>query len=138
MPTISERLRDAQNARDAGLMASLFADDYRSDQPAHPGRAFTGRAQVLENWTGVFAGIPDFTSVLRSVTTSGATEWAEWHWHGTHLDGTAFAMCGVTVFDVRDGLVVEGRLYMEPVDSSGQDIDAAVQELYNPPGVTEA
>ena len=47
--TINERLRDAQNSRDADRMAALFAEDYRSDHPAHPGREFTGRAQVLEN-----------------------------------------------------------------------------------------
>jgi hypothetical protein len=34
---------------------------------------------------------------------------------------------------VRDGLIAEGRLYMEPVELGGADIDAAVQELYQPP-----
>ena len=34
---------------------------------------------------------------------------------------------------VRDGLVVEGRLYMEPVEVGGGDIDVAVQEVYKPP-----
>jgi hypothetical protein len=42
-------------------------------------------------------------------------------------------MRGVTVFVVRDGLIVEGRLYMEPVDTEGGDIEASVQELYKPP-----
>ncbi len=41
-------------------------------------------------------------------------------------------MRGVTIFVVRDGLVVEGRLYMEPVEADGGDIEAAVQELYKP------
>lgn len=36
------------------------------------------------------------------------------------------------ILTVRDGLVAEGRLYMEPVDVSSGDIDAAVQELYKP------
>jgi hypothetical protein len=31
------------------------------------------------------------------------------------------------------GVVVEGRLYMEPVEDEGGDIVAAVQELYRPP-----
>jgi len=42
-------------------------------------------------------------------------------------------MCGVTIFVMRDGLVAEGRLYMEPVETSGEDIAGAVQELYQPP-----
>jgi len=40
---------------------------------------------------------------------------------------------GVAIFVVRDGLVAEGRLYMEPVEGDGGDIEAAVQELYKPP-----
>jgi hypothetical protein len=34
---------------------------------------------------------------------------------------------------MRDGLVAEGRLYMEPVEAGGGDIAAAVEELYRPP-----
>lgn len=42
-------------------------------------------------------------------------------------------MRGVTIFVTRDGLVTDGRLYMEPVEAGGGDIAAAVQELYRPP-----
>jgi hypothetical protein len=49
------------------------------------------------------------------------------------MDGSPFAMRGITVFVLRDGLVAEGRLYMEPVEAGGGDIDTAVQELYRPP-----
>jgi hypothetical protein len=34
---------------------------------------------------------------------------------------------------VRDDLVAEARLYMEPVDRSGDDIEVAVEQLYRPP-----
>ena len=73
-----ERLRDAQNAHDAERLASLFAEDYASFQPLHGGRAFVGRTQVLENWTAVFEGIPDFVSELVSYSIDGNTEWGEW------------------------------------------------------------
>jgi hypothetical protein len=128
-----ERLRDAQNAHDAARMAALFAVDYASSQPLHGGRAFIGRAQVLENWTAVFEGIPDFVSELMSCSIDGNTEWGEWYWHGRHLDGSAFAMRGVTIFVVRNDVITEGRLYMEPVDTANEDIKAAVQELSKPP-----
>jgi len=39
----------------------------------------------------------------------------------------------VTILVIRDGLIVEGRLYMEPVEMGGGDIAAAVQELYKAP-----
>ena len=114
-------------------MALLFADDYQSTQPLHPQRAFGGRAQVLENWTSVFEGVPDFTSDLVASTSDGETEWGEWDWRGRHTDGSAFAMRGVTILTVRDDLIAAGRLYMEPVEADGVDIDASVQEMYKPP-----
>jgi hypothetical protein len=127
------RLRDATNSHDARRVASLFAENYRSVQPLHPGRAFGGRAQVFENWSSVFQGVPDFTSELVASSVDGDTEWGEWDWRGHHADGSTFAMRGITVLIVRDDLVAEARLYMEPVDPRGEDIDAAVQELYKPP-----
>ena len=133
MTTMVERLRDAMNLHDPGRLSSLLAENYQSSQPVHPGRGFGGSAQVLENWSSVFEGVPDFRSELVASSVDGDTEWAEWHWHGHHADGSAFAMRGVTIFVVRDGLVTEGRLYMEPVADDGQDINAAVEELYKPP-----
>jgi len=133
MTTMMERLRDAMNAHDAERLASLLARDYQSEQPVHPGRGFGGSAQVVENWSSVFEGVPDFRSELVASSVDGASEWGEWSWQGHHLDGSAFAMRGVIIFVVRDGVVAEGRLYMEPVEGDGGDIDAAVQELYKPP-----
>ena len=119
-------------------MAALFAEDYRSAQPVHPGREFSGRAQVLTNWSSVFEGVPDFSAELVASSVAGNTEWGVWAWRGQHADGTLFAMGGVTIVVVRDGLIAEARLYMEPVDEGGVDIDAAVRELYSPPDAPEA
>ena len=128
-----ERLVEAQNHHDAHRMASCFAEDYVSAQPAHPGRAFTGRAQVLANWTAVFAGVADFRAELLDSCREGDREWGEVYWRGTHTDGSPFAMCGVVVLVVRDGLIAAGRLYVEPVETDGEAIDAAVEQLYRPP-----
>jgi ketosteroid isomerase-like protein len=133
MTPMLERLNDAVNAHDPQRLSALFSDDYRSVQPVHPGRGFGGSAQVLENWSAVFEGVPDFGSELLASSASGELEWGEWHWHGHHVDGSLFAMRGITIFVVRDDKVVEGRLYMEPVETDGGDIEAAVQELYKPP-----
>lgn len=128
-----ERLTEAQNAHDAEQMASCFAEDYRSTQPAHPGRAFTGRAQVLANWTSVFQGVPDFRADLVAHVADGPNEWGELSWHGHHTDGSVFAMRGVIVLTARDDLIAEARLYVEPVDPGDEDIEAAVETLYRPP-----
>ncbi|WP_457207047.1 nuclear transport factor 2 family protein [Nocardioides sp. P5_C9_2] len=127
------RLQDAMNAHDAGRMSALFAQDYRSDQPVHPGRHFTGSAQVLMNWSAVFEGVPDFGCELIASCVQDGTEWGEWGWEGHHADGSPFAMRGVTVFLVRDDHIAEGRLYMEPVEADGHDITAAVRDLSRPP-----
>jgi hypothetical protein len=131
---MQERLKDAMNSHDPERMASLFMDGYDSVQPLHPGRAFIGRAQVLANWTRVFQGVPDFTAELVASSIDGDVEWAEWDWRGHHVDGAPFAVRGVSILEAHDGLVVRMRLYLEPVDMSGSDIDDAVQELYRPPG----
>jgi ketosteroid isomerase-like protein len=133
MTIMLERLRDAANSHDAARMGSLFAEDYRSAQPLHPSRAFDGREQVLANWSSVFEGVPDFRSELVASSVVGAIEWGEWDWRGRYTDGTPFGMRGVTILVIRDGLIADARLYMEPVDAEGGDIDDAVRLLYRPP-----
>ena len=133
MRSILERLTEAQNAHDAERMASHFAEGYVSAQPVHPGREFAGRAQVLENWTSVFAGVPDFRAELLACVRDGESEWGELDWHGRHTDGTPFAMRGVIIATVSDDLIADARLYMEPVDHESEDIQAAVEQLYRPP-----
>ena len=130
------RLQDAQNRHDAGALAALFAPDYQSDQPVHPSRSFVGNDQVLTNWTSVFAGVPDFQSTLLASAGDDQTEWGEWEWRGTHADGSPFRMRGVTLMIIEDGLFAAGRLYMDPVESDGADIDVAVRDLYRPPTTT--
>lgn len=133
MGTLLERLTNAQNAHDVDLFASCFASDYRSEQPAHPGRDFTGRAQVHENWSAVFAGVPDFRAELLATCRDRDVEWGEVHWHGHHTDGAVFAMVGVIIATIRDDHIASARLYVEPVEQRDEDIEAAVEQLYRPP-----
>src|SRR3712207_6753338 len=128
-PTIA-RLRDAMNQHDAEAMAALFAPDYRSEQPVHPNRGFGGSDQVAANWSRMFAGVPDMTAEVVAETTDGTTTWVEWDWRGAHVDGSAFAMRGVTVMGLRDdGAIAWARLYMEPVEEGAAAIDEAVERL---------
>lgn len=133
MSTVLERLTEAQNAHDVDLFTSYFADDYQSDQPAHPGRRFSGRAQVHENWSSVFAGVPDFRADLLAISRDRDVEWGEVYWRGHHTDGSGFAMCGVIIATIRDDRIAAARLYVEPVEHGEEGIDAAVEQLYRPP-----
>src|SRR3954470_23702405 len=126
---VAERLRAAMNARDIDAFVACFAEDYDSEQPAHPDRAFTGREQVRENWSAIFEGVPDFSSELVATASSGDVEWSEWRWRGTQADGTKLDMAGVIVGGVRAGLLQWARLYVEPVEREGAGIEAAVREM---------
>jgi ketosteroid isomerase-like protein len=132
MIELVDRATEAMNSHDPQRVAALFAEDYSSTQPVHPGRVFVGRAQVLENWTSVFDGVPDFVARPISSTQAGEVVWSEWDWSGSHTDGTPFGMRGVLLLTLRDGLIAEGRLYMEPVDQQQGGIEESLEELYRP------
>jgi ketosteroid isomerase-like protein len=53
MSEIIDRLLAAMNAHDLEAAAALFHEDYHSEQPAHPGRAFVGREQMRANWAAM-------------------------------------------------------------------------------------
>ncbi len=131
---MNRRLLDAMNAHDLDAFVACFALDYRSEQPAHPSRAFEGNDQVRRNWTSVFSGVPDFNAeLLSSATTDEGIAIGEWRWRGTRTDGSPFAMRGVTVMGIEDDRIAWGRLYMEVVEREGADIDQMVREAYRPP-----
>jgi len=134
MAETMRRLGAAMNAHDLDAFVACFAPDYDSEQPAHPSRAFRGSEQVRKNWEGVFAGVPDFAAeLLAEAVTDDGVELGEWHWHGTHIDGAPFEMRGVVVAGRRDDQIAWARLYVEPVEQGGADIDEMVQETYRPP-----
>ena len=126
---VADALRDAMNAHDIDAFVSLFAEDYDSEQPVHPDRAFQGRDQVRANWSAIFAAVPDFRAELVASALDGATAWSEWRWRGTQEDGGRLDMAGVIVMEVRDGRIAKARLYVEPVQGDGEGIEAAVDEM---------
>ncbi len=56
---VIQRLLDAINRHDLEAFLGCIAPDYQSTLPLHPDRTFKGREQVRQNWTAVFAGMPD-------------------------------------------------------------------------------
>jgi ketosteroid isomerase-like protein len=129
MSEVLDQLFTALNAHDLEAAAALFHENYRSEQPAHPGRAFAGRAQMHANWEAMFAGIPNFRSEVIRTVDDGNTTWVEWKWTGTRSDGQPFQVRGVALFEVEGGLITAGRLYLEDVERDWIDIKQAVQSL---------
>ncbi len=124
-----ERLHNAMNQHDLEAFLACFDPKYRSEQPAHPSRGFGGREQVEKNWSALFEGIPDFHAELLATATEGDTVWCEWHWTGTRTNQAPLDLRGVTLFEIKNGRIVSGRLYMEEVDEAGVDIDETVRRL---------
>jgi ketosteroid isomerase-like protein len=126
---VFEQLVQAQNAHDLEAMLLCFDPGYRSDQPAHPARRFTGTDQVRKNWAALFGAIGDFRADVLRTAVNGDTVWSEAHWSGTKVDGSSLDEMIVTIFGVRDERVVWGRLYGEEVERQGPGIDETVRRL---------
>ncbi|MFB6079813.1 MAG: nuclear transport factor 2 family protein [Haloferacaceae archaeon] len=115
---LAERIVEAMNGHDADRVAALVAEEYRSETPAHPGRNFTGREQVRENWRTVFENTPDVRATVLRSTHEERTLWMELHVTGTQLDGTTLDLRGVMIWEVTNGILQRGRIYMEPVENA--------------------
>src|SRR5215211_435305 len=126
---VAERLTAAQNAHDLEGMVACFHDDYRSEQPMYPARAFQGVDQVRKNWSSLLESIRDFHAEIVRSAVDGDTVFIEIHWTGTKPDRTPFEERGVIVMGVRDERIAWGRLYAEEVEPAGADIDAVVRRL---------
>jgi len=122
MATLLEQLRDSQNRRDVKAMSECFDPGYQGEQPAHPNRGFGGKEQVGKNLSTCSRAFP--TSRPSCYVTAPTGVWGEWNWRATGL-----RMTGVTVMGVKEGRISWARLYMEPVEEAGQDIDEAVETI---------
>lgn len=127
--TVTTRLRDAMNSHDLEAFLDCFQEDYRSEQPVHPGRGFGGREQVRANWSAVFSGVGDFAAELVNHCQGESQEWSEWRWTGTRQDGSILDMAGVIIVGVLDGRISWGRLYVEPVQAAEETIVEAVRRM---------
>ena len=124
MTAVVERLREAMNGHDPDAMLECFDPDYRSEQPAHPNRGFGGKDQVHKNWSNMFESFPDFKAEVLKHTSEGDTSWSEWHWSASGMQ-----MAGVIVMGTKDDRISWARLYMEPIEEAGQDIDEAMRTI---------
>jgi ketosteroid isomerase-like protein len=124
-----ERLTAAQNAHDLEAMLACFHEDYRSEQPLFPSRAFQGIDQVRANWSALLEAIPDFQTQTLRLAVEGDTVFMEVHWTGTKADGAPLDSRGVLIMGLREDRLAWGRLYVDDVEQAGADIDTAVRRM---------
>ena len=128
------RLVRVTNAHDLEGIVSCFADDYALEAPVHPARSFRGKEQVRRNWTQILGAVPDISVRILRSACDGGTAWSEWEMTGTRSDGVAHLMRGVFIFGVGEGVVHWGRMFLDPVDVTGSDINAAMSDQLGPSG----
>jgi ketosteroid isomerase-like protein len=124
---VLHRLERASDEHDLDALVECFAADYVNETPAHPARGFRGREQVRENWRQILAGVPDLRARVLRFAADGDTVWSEWEMSGTRRDGAAHLLRGVIIFVSAGERIVSARFYLEPVDTSGTDVNAAVR-----------
>lgn len=125
-PDVLDRLVRAQNAHDIDAFVDCFDPAYRSEQPAHPGREFTGNDQVRRNWTALFDAVPDLRSDVIRWALDDDVCWVEWRWHGTRRDGTPLDMRGTTIFGIQNDRIIWGRLYMSETVTAPETITESI------------
>jgi ketosteroid isomerase-like protein len=126
-PAVLQRLVAATNTHDLDALVACFSPDYVNETPVHPDRNFRGREQVRANWAQIFAAVPDVETTVHDWALNGESLWVEMEQRGTRPDGQPLALRGVNIFGIGDDRIRSIRLYMEPVQHDGTDIDAAVQ-----------
>jgi hypothetical protein len=127
---VIERLKHALNEHNLETLLACFAPNFQGEQPLHPDRAFEGIEQVRKNWSIIFQDVPDFHAELLRLTVTDDTAWIEWHYFGTRDNGIQLDMRGVAIVGIEADRIKWARLYMEPVQAIGEDIDTAVKSLF--------
>jgi ketosteroid isomerase-like protein len=130
LPPVVARLVEAANAHDLDAMTDCFAPDFVNETPAHPDRNFRGRDQVRRNWSHIFRAVPNIQiDPLRYAVDAEGLVWVEWAFNGTFVDGSPHRMRGVSIFGIEQDRFARVRFYLEPVETDGVTINAAVQQL---------
>jgi ketosteroid isomerase-like protein len=133
--SVIRRLMDATNRHDLDALVDCVAENYRSEQPVHPARGFTGREQVRKNWSAILSDIPDFRQEWVQHAVAGNSVWVEIHGHGTNAqDQSPVDLAGVAIFTVENDRIVSARIYTESVEAAGGDIDSMIRDVYRAGG----
>ncbi|OXM68515.1 hypothetical protein CF165_13500 [Amycolatopsis vastitatis] len=126
---VAERICRATSEHDLDALAACFSSEYQSVWPIHPARGFGGVDQVRRNWEQIFAGVPDVRTEVVNSVVSGDEVWSEWEFSGNRRDGEPFLMRGVVILRVSGERATLARFYLEPVDDTADEVNAAVRRL---------
>ncbi len=115
------RLVGGWNARDGGIVASAFTPDGVRIEFARPGARLEGREAIAGQVAAYCTAVPDCSLDVRGLQDDGATAVLEWTFAGTHTGdipglaatGREVSLPGVSIYQIRDGLLAEERVYWD-------------------------
>jgi steroid delta-isomerase-like uncharacterized protein len=118
---IAGPLREAWSSRDAEAFAALFLPEGVRHEWALPGAVLTGRRAIAEHVAGYMHAVPDCSLEIRGARQGDGWAVLEWTFRGTHANdlpglpasGEPVELPGVSVCDLRDGLLAEERVYWD-------------------------
>src|SRR5487761_1320279 len=128
-PEFAKRLVDAVNRHDLDALVDCFDPGFVNETPLHPPQSFTGRDQVLRNWTRIFSVLPDLEATVLRRVVDGETIWMEGDMRGHRAVGSTHLTQGVNIFGIKDDRFAWVRFYLEPVEQNAPaGVDQAVAE----------
>ena len=116
MVTVDEARRyvDAFNAADVAALSALMAPGYRYTDRYAGGTLDAERHLAVI--ADVHARMPDRRISVEHVVTAARSQIVEGEWSATTPTGVTLRTHVVIVFDVAEGLIVEGRAYYREAD----------------------
>ncbi len=117
MPSeIAERfmrtLREAETSGDVGPLVDLFAEDAELSNLAHDG-PHRGRDGARRFWSDYLEAFQEVRSTFHHVLDTDRGAAMEWVSEGTRPGGEPLRYRGISVIEVRDGLVHRFRTYYD-------------------------
>lgn len=126
---VIDRLVQSVNDHDLETLVACFDERYINETPVHPQRGFRGSEQVRRNWSQILAAVPEIRARVLGKAVDADEVWTEWEMSGMRRDGAAFLMAGVVIFCVTDAIITSARFYLEPVEATSGDVNAAVSSV---------
>ena len=114
---IAQGLVDAYNRKDAEAHCGFWADDARYWSALSGWRE--GREAIVGHVRELFEAMPDEQMRVVRQATDGDTLVMEVVSAGVDAGGTPYELAFTEVLEIRDGAVVEARVYLDP-----EDVDA--------------
>ena len=128
---IAHEFIEANKALDSKKISSLFAEDYESVHPTNPERNFKGRDQVKKNQDLVYENIKKDSlkvTVLKITPSKDSVVIEACFSAERQNDGTLINEVMIWSFDVSNGMIKRGRVYMLSLDKQKTDEQGGIEQ----------